>query len=93
MTDLLSRATSLSLLALAALPIVALGAARAQPATLRVSELTASRSADAALLKSRTDQAAVRFCRDHAELRDLSRQAACKAGVRAEVMDKLSAAR
>lgn len=91
MTDLLAKTANISLLALAALPMIAVTLAHAEPATIKVSDLNLARTADRNVFEARIDRAADQLC-SSVDLRDLSRQAACREAVRAEAVSKLPAA-
>ena len=90
MNALLSKTANLSMLALAALPIVSLGFARAEPASVKLSDLNLSRPADVRTFHGRVGHAANKVCLSGAEARDLARLEACRTAVRAEAMDKAS---
>ena len=93
MNRLLAETANLSLLALAALPIIALSVAHAEPAPVKVSDLNMSRPADVRTFDARVERAASRVCISVIDRRELSRQEACRQAVKAEAMDKLSATR
>ena len=92
MFEVIAKSAAIASLAIAALPFIALGAAHAQTATVRVSDLSLSRPAHVQVLNGRIDQAADKFCADYADQRDLGRVAACKSAVRAELQEKAKAA-
>jgi UrcA family protein len=87
---LLSKTANLSLLALAALPMISLGFAHAEPASIKISDLDTSRPADMRTFEGRVDHASNVVCVRAPDSRDLGRIAACRQAVRAEAMDKLS---
>ena len=89
MNALLAKTANLSLLALAALPVIALSFAHAEPVSIKVSDLNLSRPADVRVLDARIDHVANQICANP-EARELARLAACRKAVRAEAMDKLS---
>jgi UrcA family protein len=91
MNTLLSKAATLSLLAMAALPTVSLAFAHAEPAAIRVSDLNMSRPADVRTLDVRVDHAANKVCSTGADARDLARFDNCLKAVRAEAHDKIPA--
>ena len=84
----ITKSAATASLALAALPFIALGAAHAQPATVRISDLNMSRPAQVQVFNARVERAADKFCAGYADARELNRVAACKAGVRAELNEK-----
>ncbi len=92
MTNYTARIASVATLALALLPAVALSTAHAANAqvpyaaqSVQVSDLNLASASGKAMLSERADAAARHFCRDE---RSLKAQAACQAGVRAEVSEK-----
>jgi UrcA family protein len=92
MKNYTARIASVATLALALLPVAALSTAHAGNAqvpyaaqSVRVSDLNLSSASGKAILAQRADTAARNFCRDE---RRLDVQAACQAGVRAEVNEK-----
>ena len=89
MFKLINKITGAALFAVAVLPIVALSAARAEPATIRISDLNLSQPAAVETFNARVDHAAYQVC---SGVVDLTQAAACKASVRQEAMDKLSQA-
>jgi UrcA family protein len=89
MFNLIEKATGFGLLALAALPIVSLGAAHAE--TVKVSDLDLRQPAQAAVFEQRLDRAATRICSGRVLISDLTAMSVCKRAVRAEAMDKLTA--
>jgi len=90
MNTLLAKTAEISLLALAAVPLIALSVAHAQPAGIKVSDLNLSRPADVRTFHARVDHAANQVCTGGPEARDLGRFDACRKAVRIEAMDKLS---
>jgi UrcA family protein len=89
MNTLIAKITNVSFLAVAALPIIALGFAHAEPAAIKLSDLNMSRPADVRTLDARVDHAANKVCATGPEVRDLDRFDACLKAVRAEAMDKI----
>ena len=92
MNTLLAKTANLSLLALAALPIVALGFAHAEPVKVTISDLNLSRPADHRTFDARVERAADQYC-SIIDARELARVAACKEAVRADVVRQLPAPR
>lgn len=90
MFNVIAKAAGLSLLALAALPAIALTAAHAETVTVRVSDLDLSRPAQVATFNGRVEHAAQRFCTARVDSRNLSAATACRHGVRAEAMEQLN---
>ena len=90
MNAFLSKTANVSLLALAALPIIALGFAHAAPVSIKVSDLNLSRPADVRVLDARIDHTASQICVSSQSAGDLTQLAACRKAVRAEAMDQLS---
>lgn len=80
-------------LALAAIPMFALGTAAhaAQPVTVQVSDINLSTPEGASELDRRISAAATRFCRNEAPATGTRLSASCKAAVRAEVTEKMAA--
>jgi UrcA family protein len=93
MTQLTARFVGLATLALAALPMAAVATSvRAEPASVRVADLDLSRTEGVAAYHQRVASAAEAHCRQSGVAASaLSQVAACKAGVRAELVQKLSA--
>ncbi len=87
MFKLVNKITGAALFAVAVLPIVALSAARAEPATIRISDLNLSQPAAVETFNARVEHAAYQVC---SGVVDLTQAAACKASVRAEAADQLS---
>jgi UrcA family protein len=97
MKNYTARIASVATLALALLPAAALSTAHAANApttnaqvpyvaqSVQVSDLNLASASGKAMLAQRADTAARHFCRDE---RNLKAQAACQAGVRAEVSEK-----
>lgn len=92
MINVVTKAAGLSLLALAALPVVALTAAHAAPATVKISDLDLSRPAHMATFERRVDQAADKLCAGYTVRQNLSAAAACRDSVRQEALDQLNGA-
>jgi len=91
LSKLTSRIASLATLALAALPAAALSTtayAQAPYASVQVADLNLASASGRATYEQRLDAAARHFCSRETGL-DI--QAACKAGVRAEVNEKIAA--
>src|SRR5258707_3624179 len=87
MTNFASRIAGIATLALAAVPLAALStAAYAQP-TVRIADLNLASAAGKATFHHRLNVAADQIC---GREKGLSIQHACKAGVRAEVTEKLA---
>ncbi len=80
---------SVAMLALAALPIAALSTA-ANAATVKVSDLNLNTSAGVAAFEARAERAAWQFC---ANERSVSAIQACRAGVAAELAQKMDVVR
>ncbi len=91
MNTLLSKTATLSLMAMAAFPMVSLAFAHAEPAAIRVSDLNMSRPADVRTLNVRVDQAAKKVCSSVVDGRELTRFDACLTAVRAEAREKIPA--
>ena len=91
MTSLLAKTANASLLALAALPIIAVSLAHAEPIPVKVSDLNMARPADQRTFEARVERAADRVCSGSVDSRDLGRLAACREAVRAEAHDQLDA--
>ena len=89
---LIYKTANLSLLALAAVPLISLGFARAEPAAIKLSDLNMSRPADVQTLHARIDRAANKVCVSGPDVRDLDRFDSCLKSVRAEAVDKIPAA-
>ncbi len=89
MSNFVSNIATAATLGVALLPWIALGAAHAQPATIKVSDLNMSRPSHVAVFNGRVDRAAQKVCADYANPRDFAASEACKQAVRAEAMDKL----
>ncbi len=90
MNALLSKTANLSLLALAALPMISLGFARAEPASIKLSDLNMSRPADVRTFQARVSHAANKVCQSGPDAKDLARFETCRTAVRAEAMEKVS---
>jgi UrcA family protein len=71
-----------------AISATACASAHAQTVAVKVSDLNLSDAAQMQMLGARIDSAARRFCAT-APLTDLNQAAACREGVRVEVMDKV----
>ena len=93
MNALLAKTANVSMLALAAMPLIAISFARAEPATVRISDLNLSRPADVRAFDRRVDHAATKVCSDVIDARQLDRSETCRQAVRAEAKDKLGQAR
>jgi UrcA family protein len=90
MTDIASRISGLAMLALAALPIAALATAAHAETRVHVADIDVLTAPGVAAYNQRAEAAGRAYC--IAERR-LDRQAACVAGVRAELSEKLDALR
>ena len=92
MTSFASRISGVAMLALAALPFVALPASAlaAPQATVKVSDINLLTSEGMAKFHQRADYAARDFCREE---RSLSAASHCRAAVKAEFADKVSVVR
>jgi len=86
MTSLIAKTATVALYALAALPFIAVSFARAETATVKVSDLNLSQPAQVQQLNRRVEKAADQVCGTSA---DLSRTAPCRAAVRTEVAEQL----
>ncbi|HEY5409675.1 MAG TPA: UrcA family protein [Caulobacteraceae bacterium] len=93
MNALLAKTANVSMLALAAMPLIAIGIARAEPATVRLSDLNMSRPADVRTFDARVERAANKVCADVVDARQLGRFEACRQAGHAEAKDKLGHAR
>jgi UrcA family protein len=93
MTQSAARFAGLATLALAALPMAALAtSARAETAAVNVADLDLARVDGIAAYEQRAAKAAHSYCRrTGATVSALSATAACEAGVRAELIEKLPA--
>ncbi len=88
MKNFAAQVAGIATLALAALPLAAITtAAHAAPAHIRVADLNLASIDGVATLHSRVAAAASQMC---AAEKSLGQQAACKAGVRTEVQEKLT---
>jgi len=92
MTNLTSRIASAAMLALAALPIASLPASAlaAPPASVKIADINLLTPEGMATFTKRADYAARDFCRDE---RALGPAATCRAAVKAELNDKVTALR
>lgn len=91
LSNLTNRVSGLAMLALAALPIASLPAsALAAPASVKVSDINLLSPEGMATFAKRADYAARDFCRDE---RSLSAAATCRAGVKEELSEKVTALR
>ncbi len=90
MSNFVANIATAATLGVALLPWIALGAAHAEPATVKISDLNLSRPAQVAIFNARVDRAAGKVCVSYAEPRNLDASAACKHAVRAEADSKLS---
>ena len=93
MNALLAKTANVSMLALAAMPLIAIGFARAEPATVKLSDLNMARPADVRTFDARVDHAAGKVCSDVIDARQLARFEACRQAIRAEAKAKLGQAR
>ncbi|MDZ4374824.1 MAG: UrcA family protein [Phenylobacterium sp.] len=87
MTDLTSKISGLAMLALAALPMAALPASALAAPVVKVADLNLLTAQDTATFLARADRAAQDFCRHEVQL---SRAAACRAGVQQELAEKFA---
>ena len=88
MTNFAAQIAGIATLALAALPLAAIAtAAHAAPAHIRVADLDLASIDGVATFHSRVAAAAAALCGSE---KNLGQQAACKAGARTEVQEKLS---
>lgn len=87
MKNLTNRVSGAALLALAALPMVALASGAHAATTVRVSDLNLLTTDGVAAYQERASVAARAFCDDG---RAISHRMACKAAVKAELNDKLT---
>jgi len=91
MTNITARLAGIATLALAVLPAVALTTAAHSapyvPAKVQVADLNLASADGQATFHERTDAAARRFCSTTTSLNTIS---ACRAGVRAEVNEKVA---
>jgi len=91
MKNLAAQVSGVAMLALAALPIVALPAhALAATTTVRVSDLNLTTAEGSARFQLRAERAARNYCGDR---RDLSAAAHCRKGVKAELNEKVAVVR
>jgi UrcA family protein len=93
MTEFLSKLANASLLALAALPLIALGVAHAQPVRINISDIDLNNPAQTATLDARIDQAAAKFCSRFGYAVELARRNACTSGIRDEALEQVQAIR
>jgi UrcA family protein len=87
MKNLTNRVSGAALLALAALPMVALASGAHAATTVRVSDLNLLSTDGVAAYQERANVAARAFCDDG---RNISYRISCKAAVKAELNDKLT---
>ena len=92
MSSLISKIAGAALFVIAATPAVVITFAHAEPATIQVSDLDLSKASNVATFNIRVDHAAQKVCMGVVDQRNLNQLAACRDSVRAEAMDKLSAA-
>jgi len=91
MTNFAAQISSVAMLALAALPIAALPAsALAAPASVRIADINLLTPEGMATFNKRADYAARDFCRTELSL---SQAAACRAGVKVELSEKVAVIR
>jgi len=90
--NLTNRVSSLAMLALAALPIASLPASAlaAPPASVKIADINLLTAEGMATFTKRADYAARDFCRDE---RSLGAAATCRAGVKQELAEKVTAVR
>ena len=90
MSGFVANTANVAMYALAALPFIALGVARAEPATVKISDLNMSRPAQVQMFNDRVEHAANHICANYADPRNISAVAVCTSAVRAEAADKLA---
>ena len=88
MNALLAKAANVSLMALAAVPLIAVSLAHAEPATIKFSDLNMSRPSDQRTFEARVAKAADQVC-SAIDGRELANVQACREQVRAEVIRQL----
>ena len=88
--SLTNRVSSVALLALAALPMVALASGAHAATTVRVSDLNLLSTDGVAAYQERANVAARAYCDDNAIIQQ---RMSCKAAVKAELADKMTALR
>jgi UrcA family protein len=92
MSSFVAKVAGVATLGVALLPWIALSVARAEPATVKISDLNLSQPAAVAVLDARIARAADQVCASYATPQELNVSAACKHAVRAEAKDKVAAA-
>ncbi len=85
--SLITKTANVALFAVAALPFIALAAARAEPVTVHVSDLNMSKPAHVQEFNRRLDRATDQICGD---TRQIGQHEACVTAVRSEANDKMS---
>lgn len=87
MNDFTNRVSSIAMLALAALPIVALATPSNAATAVKVRDINVLTAQGSATFTDRANVAVLKFC---APERNLSARAACISGARAEIQEKLA---
>src|SRR5689334_12062413 len=91
MSNFIAKTANATLFAVAALPFIALATARAEPVTVKVSDLNMARPAHVQEFNARVDHAANQICGSYSDNgRNLSASAACSSAVRSEAQDQLA---
>jgi UrcA family protein len=90
MSSVIAKTANVALFAVAALPFIAIATARAEPVTVKVSDLNMSRPAHVQEYNRRVDRAADELCAQTTDTLQLSRSASCAAAVRQEAAEKMS---
>jgi UrcA family protein len=91
MSNFVAKTANVALFAVAALPFIALATARAEPVTVKVSDLNMARPAQVQEFNARVDHAANQICSSYTDNgRNLTANAACSSAVRAEAQDQLA---
>jgi UrcA family protein len=88
MNALLAKTANLSLLALAAAPLLAVSLAHAEPAKVRISDLNLDRPADQRTFEARVSKAADQIC-GSINPAAFAQVQACREAVRSEAVDQL----
>ncbi len=87
MKDLTNRISSIAMLALAALPIVALATPSNAATVIKVRDINVLTAQGSATFNDRANVAVMKFC---AHERQLSARAACMTGARVEIEEKFA---
>jgi len=90
MSDFIAKTANIALFAVAALPFIALATARAEPVTVKISDLNMARPAQVEEFNRRVERASDRLCAGYVDPRQLTATAACSAAVHAEANAKLN---